>query len=102
MVMNSGLVRYTEGSETAFAWSESGKPFRKKHPSSPDRDLNLDIPVLSIRAQHDKRVSQLRHRVSNLSIVVPLYADQLVGTLLVQNSGPRDIVYFALPPSCAA
>nr|CAD7265492.1 unnamed protein product [Timema shepardi] len=30
--------------------------------SSPDRDSNLDIPVLSSRAQHDKRVSQLRHR----------------------------------------
>nr|CAD7569289.1 unnamed protein product [Timema californicum] len=31
-------------------------------PSSPDRDSNLDLPVLSSRAQHDKRVSQLRHR----------------------------------------
>nr|CAD7402356.1 unnamed protein product [Timema cristinae] len=41
---------------------ESGKPFRKITPSSPDRDLNLDLPVLSSRAQHDKRVSQLRHR----------------------------------------
>nr|CAD7407444.1 unnamed protein product [Timema poppensis] len=30
--------------------------------SSPDRDSNLDLPVLSNRAQHDKRVSQLRHR----------------------------------------
>nr|CAD7394280.1 unnamed protein product [Timema cristinae] len=34
----------------------------KTTPSSPDRDLNLDLPVLSSRAQHDKRVSQLRHR----------------------------------------
>nr|CAD7445706.1 unnamed protein product [Timema bartmani] len=31
-------------------------------PSSPDRDSNLDLPVLGGRAQHDKRVSQLRHR----------------------------------------
>nr|CAD7265821.1 unnamed protein product [Timema shepardi] len=31
-------------------------------PNSPDRDSNLDLPVLSSRAQHDKRVSQLRHR----------------------------------------
>nr|CAD7414064.1 unnamed protein product [Timema poppensis] len=31
-------------------------------PSSPDRDSNLDLPVLSSQAQHDKRVSQLRHR----------------------------------------
>nr|CAD7407139.1 unnamed protein product [Timema poppensis] len=42
---------------------ESGKPFKNPpSPSSPDRDSNLDLPVLSIRAQHDKHVSQLRHR----------------------------------------
>nr|CAD7424058.1 unnamed protein product [Timema monikensis] len=34
----------------------------KTTPSSPDRDSNLDLPALSSRAQHDKRVSQLRHR----------------------------------------
>nr|CAD7423344.1 unnamed protein product [Timema monikensis] len=34
----------------------------KTTPSSPDRDSNLDLPVLSSRAKHDKRVSQLRHR----------------------------------------
>nr|CAD7431230.1 unnamed protein product [Timema monikensis] len=34
----------------------------KTTPSSPDRDSNLDPPVLSSQAQHDKRVSQLRHR----------------------------------------
>nr|CAD7574212.1 unnamed protein product [Timema californicum] len=34
----------------------------KTTPSSPDRDSNLDLPVLSSLAQHDKRVSQLRHR----------------------------------------
>nr|CAD7263295.1 unnamed protein product [Timema shepardi] len=28
----------------------------KTTPSSPDRDSNLDLPVLSSRAQHDKRV----------------------------------------------
>nr|CAD7573045.1 unnamed protein product [Timema californicum] len=28
---------------------------------SPDRDSNLDFPVLCSRAQHDKRISQLRH-----------------------------------------
>nr|CAD7195327.1 unnamed protein product [Timema douglasi] len=33
----------------------------KTTPSSPDRDSSLDLPVLSSRAQHDKRVSQLRH-----------------------------------------
>nr|CAD7427522.1 unnamed protein product [Timema monikensis] len=35
----------------------------KTTPSSPDRDSNLDLPVLSSRVQHDKRVSQLRHQV---------------------------------------
>nr|CAD7568346.1 unnamed protein product [Timema californicum] len=30
-------------------------------PRSPNRDSNLDLPILSSRAQH-KRVSQLRHR----------------------------------------
>nr|CAD7424910.1 unnamed protein product [Timema monikensis] len=34
----------------------------KTTPSSPDRDSNLGLPVLSSQAQHDKRVSQLRHR----------------------------------------
>nr|CAD7266568.1 unnamed protein product [Timema shepardi] len=36
----------------------------KTTPSSPDRDSNLDLPVLGSRAQHDKRISQLRHRES--------------------------------------
>nr|CAD7402706.1 unnamed protein product [Timema cristinae] len=34
----------------------------KTTPSSPNRNSNLDLPVLSSRAQHDKCVSQLRHR----------------------------------------
>nr|CAD7256779.1 unnamed protein product [Timema shepardi] len=48
-------------------------------PSSPDRDSNLDIPILSSRALHDKRVSQLRHRGGSLpmprkgSVSAPLY-----------------------------
>nr|CAD7402088.1 unnamed protein product [Timema cristinae] len=42
----------------------------KTVPSSPDRDSNLDLPVLSSRAQHDKRVSQLRHR-GGLRIIFP-------------------------------
>nr|CAD7398624.1 unnamed protein product [Timema cristinae] len=37
----------------------------KTTPSSPDRDLNLDLPVLSSRALHDKCVSQLCHRGGN-------------------------------------
>nr|CAD7199704.1 unnamed protein product [Timema douglasi] len=65
------------GSEPAFAWKESGKPFRKNHPSSPDRDSNLDLPVLSSRAQHNKRVSQLRHRGGTME-----EADSLLDLLL--------------------
>nr|CAD7400949.1 unnamed protein product [Timema poppensis] len=38
------------------------KHLGKTSPSSPDRDSNLDLPVLSSRAQHEKCVSQLRHR----------------------------------------
>nr|CAD7428907.1 unnamed protein product [Timema monikensis] len=38
----------------------------KTTPSSPDRDSNLDLPVLGGRAQHDKRISQLRHRGGTL------------------------------------
>nr|CAD7438082.1 unnamed protein product [Timema bartmani] len=34
----------------------------KTSPSSPDRDSNLDLPVLGGLTQHDWRVSQLRHR----------------------------------------
>nr|CAD7200393.1 unnamed protein product [Timema douglasi] len=34
----------------------------KTTPSSPDRDSNLDLPVLGGRAQHDSLVSQLRQR----------------------------------------
>nr|CAD7265639.1 unnamed protein product [Timema shepardi] len=34
----------------------------KTTPSSPDRDSNLDLLVLSSRAQHDMHVSQLCHR----------------------------------------
>nr|CAD7401296.1 unnamed protein product [Timema poppensis] len=46
-----GKVEY-RGSEPKFAWRKSGKRFRKTTPSSPDRDLNLDLPVLGSLAQH--------------------------------------------------
>nr|CAD7438316.1 unnamed protein product [Timema bartmani] len=40
----------------------------KTTPSSPDRDLNLDLPVLGGLAQHDWRVSQLRHQEDYTSL----------------------------------
>nr|CAD7423556.1 unnamed protein product [Timema monikensis] len=43
-------------------------------PISPDRDSNLDLPVLSSRAQHDKRVSQLRHRGGHVFIFQPPFS----------------------------
>nr|CAD7592281.1 unnamed protein product [Timema genevievae] len=44
-----GKVEY-RGIESAFAWKESGKPFRETTPSS--RDSNLNLPVLGSPAQH--------------------------------------------------
>nr|CAD7195745.1 unnamed protein product [Timema douglasi] len=44
----------------------------KTTPSSPDRDSNLDLPVLSSRAKHDSRVSQLRHREVELNLTSAL------------------------------
>nr|CAD7198439.1 unnamed protein product [Timema douglasi] len=51
----------------------------KTTPSSPYRDSNLDLPVLSSRAQHDKRVSQLRHR-GGIVAIPSWVGKQLVGT----------------------
>nr|CAD7401597.1 unnamed protein product [Timema cristinae] len=34
----------------------------KTTPCSPDRDSNLDLPVLRSRAQHDKRMDMFVHR----------------------------------------
>nr|CAD7586145.1 unnamed protein product [Timema genevievae] len=42
------------------------KHLGKTTPSSPNRDSNLDLPVLGGLAQHDWRVSQLRHRGGDL------------------------------------
>nr|CAD7261665.1 unnamed protein product [Timema shepardi] len=53
--------------------------FVKTTLSSPDRDSNLDLPVLSSRAQHDKHASQLRHRGVSLHLCTSV-ADQLTRT----------------------
>nr|CAD7261434.1 unnamed protein product [Timema shepardi] len=50
----------------------------KTSPSSPDRDSNLDLPVLSSLAQHDKRVCKLRHRGG----VGPIIPNTLLGDLM--------------------
>nr|CAD7596950.1 unnamed protein product [Timema genevievae] len=51
-VLGIGKVEF-RGSEPAFAWRESGKPFRNPTPSSPNQDSNLDLPILGGLAQHD-------------------------------------------------
>nr|CAD7258390.1 unnamed protein product [Timema shepardi] len=64
----SALANYaTEvGSEPAFAWRESGKPFRKKPPPVHPTEIRTSIsPSSAVELQHDKRVSQLRHRGGN-------------------------------------
>nr|CAD7567787.1 unnamed protein product [Timema californicum] len=48
----SSAVKLDTTSALANYATEAGKTT----PSSPDRDLNLDLPVLSARAQHDKRL----------------------------------------------
>nr|CAD7265377.1 unnamed protein product [Timema shepardi] len=52
----------------------------KTTPSSPDRDSNLDLPILSSRAQHDKRVLVQGWRVTppNLSEFLDLVHMQLL------------------------
>nr|CAD7575974.1 unnamed protein product [Timema californicum] len=54
------VMDYTHPVETLGQVCYSGFHDR----SSPDRDSNFDLLVLSSRAQHDKRISQLRHRGS--------------------------------------
>nr|CAD7261532.1 unnamed protein product [Timema shepardi] len=64
----------------------------KTTPSSPDRDSNLDLPVLSSRAQHDKRVSQLRHRGGLLAIAImslPIYLWSYIA-VEVKHSGMEE------------
>nr|CAD7256026.1 unnamed protein product [Timema shepardi] len=65
----------------------------KPTPSSPDRDSNLDLPVLSSRAQHDKRVSQLRHRgPPKYPFVAPRPAKPLSSTAGLDGARPSALV----------
>nr|CAD7439562.1 unnamed protein product [Timema bartmani] len=67
----------------------------KTTPSSPDRDSNLDLPVLGGRAQHDYRVSQLRHRGGIMSY----YLFGSFSSSLRFPSSPR--VRHVCPNSCS-
>nr|CAD7392258.1 unnamed protein product [Timema cristinae] len=64
--------------------------------SSSDRDSNLDLPVLSSWAQHDKRVSQLCHRVEGLmAICLDLFA---AGAESISNTLGFALLYLVLNP----
>nr|CAD7262709.1 unnamed protein product [Timema shepardi] len=72
----------------------------KTTPSSPDRDSNLDLPVLSSRAQHDKREkpppvhpTEIRTSISpssavelNTTSALANYATELANALVVLSS----------------
>nr|CAD7588254.1 unnamed protein product [Timema genevievae] len=67
----------------------------KTTPSSPDRDLNLDLPVLGGLAQHDRRVSQLRHRGGPVDAVRSLsHHDAVCGQLSLARSIADDLFEF--------
>nr|CAD7259543.1 unnamed protein product [Timema shepardi] len=71
-------------------------------PSSPDRDSNLDLPVLSSRAQHDKRVSQLRHRGGSLLTRIsawcrPTYKSSLLTTISRMKRSSKHATNCAAP-----
>nr|CAD7407761.1 unnamed protein product [Timema poppensis] len=59
----------------------------KTIPSSPDRDSNLDLPVLSRRAQHDKRVRQPRQQE---------YADKTFVEYLKSKKLTPNLVHYVL------
>nr|CAD7392051.1 unnamed protein product [Timema cristinae] len=61
----------------------------KTTPSSPDRDSNLDLPVLSSRAQHDKRVSQLRHRGGQLRDIMGISGTESRSIIDIAAQGQR-------------
>nr|CAD7405703.1 unnamed protein product [Timema poppensis] len=56
--------------------------------NSPDRDSNLGLPVISGRAQHDKRVSQLRHRGGFISHpdAISRYSSPMASLALTDSS----------------
>nr|CAD7426504.1 unnamed protein product [Timema monikensis] len=73
----------------------------KTTPSSPDRDSNLNLPVLSSRAQHDKRVSQLRHQGSEVALAESGKQSEVIrgwaNTMLVYQSEATQVCAFVQP-----
>nr|CAD7568523.1 unnamed protein product [Timema californicum] len=61
----------------------------KTTPSSPDRDSNLDLPVLSSRAQHDKRMSLRPPPHTPSAPLIPQSRDK-VATYMLDKEGDRE------------
>nr|CAD7588923.1 unnamed protein product [Timema genevievae] len=59
----------------------------KTTPSSPDRDSNLDLPVLGGLAQHDLRAGLRGSGSVSVAVSVPARADKMVGTWLLGCGG---------------
>nr|CAD7427680.1 unnamed protein product [Timema monikensis] len=72
----------------------------KTTPSSPNRDSNLDLPVLSSRAQHDERVSQLRHRGGRFRCKINVPRGRLEPLPAPPLSTPRDKLAEISPNAC--
>nr|CAD7568700.1 unnamed protein product [Timema californicum] len=64
----------------------------KTTPSSPDRDSNLDIPVLSSRAQHDKRSSTTEDGEIEVRISVGKNHPQFNPTEIRTSISPSSVV----------
>nr|CAD7577645.1 unnamed protein product [Timema californicum] len=80
----------------------------KTTPSSPDRDSNLDLPVLSSRAQHDKR-ENLENAEEKRLVADDKYLTllgfverprQFPGDVWRNTSLPIIITYIVFPPHC--
>nr|CAD7401545.1 unnamed protein product [Timema poppensis] len=84
-----GKVKLEEVNPHLRGWRVENHLGKTTH-SSPDRDSNLDLPVLSSRAQHDKRVSQLRHRGGFYNVVLEEPTSPTKGSWLRRDfpSGP--------------
>ncbi|CAG2057133.1 unnamed protein product, partial [Timema podura] len=79
----------SKGSESTFAWRESGKPFRNP-PSSPNRDTNLILPVLGSQAQH--KTSMLANYATEAELNIG--GAQLYGVPLIRRFPIMDMLHY--------
>nr|CAD7403925.1 unnamed protein product [Timema poppensis] len=62
------------GREPTFAWRESGNPFKKTTPSSPELYSNLNLPLFGSLSQHE--TSALANYATEVNIVSPLWCNR--------------------------